>query len=414
VFAALIHIPANVGYAAVFALVAVETMGIPVPAESALIAAALLASAIATLDRFPRPRLMALGLAAAITPMVLFLGGTVNPNAVEITAAITAWIAACAIAAGAANGVVDRRLVVRVTVALSVVALTRTISPLWVLAIVAGAVVLAGWSGTRVMLRDRAAQVGAAIVVLAVLAQVAWTVYANPLASAETTTAKTLSNYLIQRQVVGKGSDLYRSMIGIFGWLDTPSPFGVIVLWSLVLGIVVVLGLALGSRRELLVLSGLILLVVLVPIVAELREARSTGFFWQGRYTLPLAVGVPILGAAIAAGSSARFALPSRLPVIGVGVLVVCQLTAFAQALRRYTVGYDGGILFWNNAAWTPPVGSFWLLLAFAIVVVVFGVWQVGPGADDVGTEPHEATRDVTDAAAPPPAVTPLAVDAPR
>jgi membrane-associated protein len=43
VLAALIHIPANVGYAAVFALVAVETMGIPVPAETALIAAALLA-----------------------------------------------------------------------------------------------------------------------------------------------------------------------------------------------------------------------------------------------------------------------------------------------------------------------------------------------------------------------------------
>src|SRR3954465_8356162 len=42
-FAALIDIPANVGYAAVFALVAMETMGIPVPAETALIAAALLA-----------------------------------------------------------------------------------------------------------------------------------------------------------------------------------------------------------------------------------------------------------------------------------------------------------------------------------------------------------------------------------
>src|ERR671932_2750589 len=43
VLAALIHVPANVGYAAVFALVAIETMGIPVPAETALIAAALLA-----------------------------------------------------------------------------------------------------------------------------------------------------------------------------------------------------------------------------------------------------------------------------------------------------------------------------------------------------------------------------------
>ena len=41
--AAIIDIPANVGYAAVFALIAVETMGIPVPGETALIAAALLA-----------------------------------------------------------------------------------------------------------------------------------------------------------------------------------------------------------------------------------------------------------------------------------------------------------------------------------------------------------------------------------
>jgi len=41
--AALIDIPPNVGYAAVFALIAIETMGIPVPGETALIGAALLA-----------------------------------------------------------------------------------------------------------------------------------------------------------------------------------------------------------------------------------------------------------------------------------------------------------------------------------------------------------------------------------
>jgi membrane-associated protein len=41
--AALIDIPANVGYVAVFALIAIETMGIPVPGETALVAAALLA-----------------------------------------------------------------------------------------------------------------------------------------------------------------------------------------------------------------------------------------------------------------------------------------------------------------------------------------------------------------------------------
>jgi membrane protein DedA with SNARE-associated domain len=43
VLAALVDIPPNVGYSVVFALIAVETMGIPVPGETALIAAALLA-----------------------------------------------------------------------------------------------------------------------------------------------------------------------------------------------------------------------------------------------------------------------------------------------------------------------------------------------------------------------------------
>jgi membrane-associated protein len=44
VLAALIDIPPNVGYAVVFALLAIETMGIPVPGETALVTGALLAN----------------------------------------------------------------------------------------------------------------------------------------------------------------------------------------------------------------------------------------------------------------------------------------------------------------------------------------------------------------------------------
>jgi membrane protein DedA with SNARE-associated domain len=62
VLAALIDIPPNVGYLAVFALIAVETMGIPVPGETALIAAALLAHN-GQLDIVP---LVAIAAAAAI------------------------------------------------------------------------------------------------------------------------------------------------------------------------------------------------------------------------------------------------------------------------------------------------------------------------------------------------------------
>ena len=41
--AAIVNVPPNVGYPLVFGLIAIETMGIPVPGETALIAAALLA-----------------------------------------------------------------------------------------------------------------------------------------------------------------------------------------------------------------------------------------------------------------------------------------------------------------------------------------------------------------------------------
>jgi membrane-associated protein len=43
VLAALVSIPANVGYIAVFGLIAIETMGVPVPGETALIAGGLAA-----------------------------------------------------------------------------------------------------------------------------------------------------------------------------------------------------------------------------------------------------------------------------------------------------------------------------------------------------------------------------------
>jgi membrane protein DedA with SNARE-associated domain len=62
VFAAIVDIPPDVGYAVVFALIAIETMGIPVPGETALIAAALLAHD-GRLDIVP---LVALSAAAAI------------------------------------------------------------------------------------------------------------------------------------------------------------------------------------------------------------------------------------------------------------------------------------------------------------------------------------------------------------
>jgi membrane-associated protein len=62
VLAAIVDIPPDVGYGLVFALIAIETMGIPVPGETALIAAGLLAHK----GRLEIEVLVALAAAAAI------------------------------------------------------------------------------------------------------------------------------------------------------------------------------------------------------------------------------------------------------------------------------------------------------------------------------------------------------------
>ena len=59
---------------------------------SALGAAALMASAITTLAGMLRPRVALLGFLVALTPMVLFVSGLVNPSSFEIAGAIGTWV----------------------------------------------------------------------------------------------------------------------------------------------------------------------------------------------------------------------------------------------------------------------------------------------------------------------------------
>ena len=64
---------------------------------TATIAGAFIATAITTLRRSSAPGLVAVGLLVAVTPVVLFISGTVNPNGPEIAAAIALWVCGLAL-----------------------------------------------------------------------------------------------------------------------------------------------------------------------------------------------------------------------------------------------------------------------------------------------------------------------------
>jgi hypothetical protein len=157
-------------------------------------------------------------------------------------------------------------------------------------------------------------------------------------------------------------------MVGWFGWLDTPPPLAVHLAWGAALLVLVVAALSRSRARSSVVVLLLVVGVLAVPVVLEARSISDVGYFWQGRYTLPLALGVPLVAAA---GSRLR---PHRAAVaLLLAVLVVCHLVGFVITLGRYTVGMGNGLGLLDGR-WAPPLPPLVLVGAFAVTLLVGAV----------------------------------------
>jgi hypothetical protein len=67
---------------------------------------------------------------------------------------------------------------------------------------------------------------------------------------------------------------------------------------------------------------------------------------------MPLAVGVPVLAALALRDTAVRKARLMAVALAG-GALGAAHVLAYAQNLRRYTVGAAGTIWFWTQEAWS-------------------------------------------------------------
>jgi len=347
-----------------------------------LLTGAFVASAVVALRRTAEPRLAACGLLVAITPMVLFVSGVVNPSAPEIAAAIALWVSGVVLVAKAPD-VVDAKLVTCAGLAASVLVLSRHLGPLWLALIGLCLLSTGSIEGARRLLRAVRVRIWAAVVLVCTAAQLAWVIAVNPLdAKFNQGTGLDLPASMIKRLAIGEGYGHYRQMLGVFGWLDTPAPALTWFLLTLTLGALVFLALGFGSPRLVVLMLGALALTVVVPITLEAREADDAGLFWQGRYTLPLAVGVPILAGLALANSGQRRALARSwlVPAVG-GSVAVAHILAFAQSLRRYTVGYNGELQYWKQPQWLESWSVAGLSLAFIAAMVGFVVWLLHPGS---------------------------------
>lgn len=348
---------------------------------STLLTAALIATAITALRHSPSRTLVAAGLVVAVTPMVLFIGSAVNPNGPEIAASIALWVSGLALMLQARTRV-DNGLVTAAGIAGCVLALSRMLGPLWLALIVLTLLAVASRAAIRNLARSRWARLWAALVALSAVAQVAWDLIVQPRDATLVERARAdLTALEAIQDSIGSTFRWYREMIGWFGWLDTPAPQLTWLLWTALLAFFVFVAVAWADKRLMTVLLGLLAGVIVVPIVIATTPYRAAGTLWQGRYILPIAVGVPILAAIALASSERGRQLVTNRFLVTVGVATgLAHFLAFAQNLRRYTVGYDGDFQYWKDTQWFPPVlPPLLLTLAFAAAVVAFTTWLLWP-----------------------------------
>lgn len=331
---------------------------------SAALNAVFLALAVTAVVAWSRSRLLLAGLAVAVTPAALFFGGVINPSGFEVCAAICLWCSALVLALERSADP-PRGLVALVAVSAAAMALVRGLSPLWVALIGASVLVLAGWRASVELARRRSVQIAAAVVVLAGLVAVAWILHAHTLDVLPSVDKAPAGDGTGQLLLITfeHSSRFLSEMIGQFGWLDTPAPAATYLAWYAVAGLVVLAAFATARLRQAAGLALVTAVAILVPVAISASQAHREGYVWQGKDSLPFAVGVPLVAAELLGLSKVFEERRARLTGTVAFVLAGASVFAFAGTMRRYAVGLQGPVDF-LSARWHPPFGDvLWLLV---------------------------------------------------
>jgi Predicted membrane protein (DUF2142) len=365
-----------------------------------IVAAALVATAV-QLAAAARSRFLVVAVAVSWTPMAASLTGVVNPSSLELSAGVLVWVSGLLLVRPhPLPPWLERRLIWHFAAASALFVLSRQLSPL-LLACIVGAVALAApLARLRELVADRRTWVAAGVVGVASLFA-AWWLVANPVKEDATVAATAVSGRHALSTSFGYFGTLYEQMIGIFGWLDARPPAGVVLSWTVAIGVLVVLGAAVGSRRLVLALVAMMAVSVVLPGLLAASQMDEHGVIFQGRYILPLGAGVVLLaGRAVDETGRDLVDRLSRVVVLVLALTVVAHLVAIWFAARRFAVGV-GGPVFFVREGWTPGI-SLAVPLAVAFVAVpgfAWWCWRTSlagapspvPGAGTTPDEPAEA-----------------------
>lgn len=357
---------------------------------SAALSAAFLAAAFAAAVRATGFVFAPFGVALAASPMAFFLAGMVNPNGLEISAAICMWSTALAVA-GSREIRRSGFLIGWLATSTGVLVQTRGLSPIFASAAAVGIVLLFGWRVWGDVGRQLLAKAGVVFVGLCSLFALGWFVVIDPTRITPATTGPVSTRGVaLLSSSFHHYAGMIPQMVGTFGWLDTPSPQPSYDIWYAVLCLAVLFAAARRWWRGLGVLMLLLAANVALPVFAISHAAHRYGLVGQGRDWLPLAVSVPLVAAystrrlvpgdrPLTATSATRVYYSTALLVAAATLaLATAELGGFLNALHRYRNGLGHAFKLFGPAGWTPPVSPVVVVLAAVLLELAWCAWAGG------------------------------------
>jgi hypothetical protein len=243
------------------------------------------------------------------------------------------------------------------------------------------ALIAASRGRVRALFRTRGAWVTLGVLAVGAGVGLWWTLMTNTLSNMGQFQGQGISPFqAFVAMVLDKSPD--PGMIALFGWLDTTAPTIVYALWSFLVLAVLLTAVIVARGRMLAAVLISVASFFGVPALVQAASIRSTGYIWQGRYSLIAYACVLIVSAVAIATSGVRPSMAMRSlttrAVLTLGGLVALgQAWASAAALRRYAVGASGS---WTalvlHPRWQPPGSSYlWILVSLVGAALIVVAW---------------------------------------
>lgn len=180
----------------------------------------------------------------------------------------------------------------------------------------------------------------------------------------------------LARDIVDQTGANLEEAVGVLGWLDVVLPFVAIVLAVGAIGLLAAAA-VLDRNRLILIAAAIVAVSVLTSWVFELYQGNTSARYWQGRYSLPLLVGVPVV---LTAWPTAPV-VAQRVGRTAVVAMLLAVNIALWAAARRWGVGIDGTLLPWRWGTVHQPLDPAVVIVAHAaltagVVAVLDAMWR--------------------------------------